>query len=229
MDVSQSLASLIEIVWLSFLLSGDNAVLLALATRALPQEQRRTGVLLGTVLFILVRAALAFALLAYAHLAGVRLLSAIVLIWAAVSLTRRGDTSGPKAPLRSLSAALLASLAMDAPFALQNMVAVQAAAQGARSLVQFGLALSIPLLAVGSAGFITVLRKPPLVWAGAGLLGWLAGQMAAADTLVLANRMPLDYMGEVAPPVGAILAMALAYGFWRARGDKGLDLQRGRE
>jgi len=141
----------------------------------------------------------------------------------------RGETSGSKAPLRSLSAALLAALAMDAPIALQNMVAVQAAAQGARSLVQFGLALSIPLLALGSAGFIAVLRKPPLVWAGAGLLGWLAGQMAAADALVLASRIPLDYMGQFAPPMGAILAMALAYGFWRVRGDKGLNLQRGRE
>src|SRR5271166_1739380 len=111
MDVSQSLASLIEIVWLDFLLSGDNAVILALATRALPQEQRRSSVLLGTVLFILLRAALAFALLAYGRLAGVGLVGAMVLIWGAVSLARRGETSAAKAPLRSLSAALLACLA----------------------------------------------------------------------------------------------------------------------
>jgi YjbE family integral membrane protein len=221
MDVSQSLASLIEIVWLDFLLSGDNAVMLALVTRALPQEQRRPGVLLGTALFILLRIVFAFALLAYAGLPGVGLLGAALLIWAAFSLGARDEAAPPNAPRRTISAALLACLAMDAPLALQNMVAVQAAAQGSRPLVQIGLALSIPLLALGSAQFITVLRKPPLLWAGAGLLGWLAGRLAASDALVLASPAPQDVLRDFAPPAAALSTMLLAYVFSRGRRVKG--------
>ncbi len=222
MVVSQSLAGLIEIVWLDLILSGDNAVLLALATRALPQEQRRPGVLLGTVLFILLRIGVAFGLLTCAGLPGVGLIGAIVLIWAALALAMRHEaqerkTPARKAPQRTLSAALFACLAADAPAALQNMTAVHAAAQGVRPLVLFGLALSIPLLALGSAQFINVLRRPPLLWAGAGLLGWIAGQMAATDALVLASPMPPAIMNDFAPPVGALLAILIAYGYVRGR------------
>ena len=224
MDVSQSLASLIEIVWLDFLLSGDNAVMLALVTRALPQEQRRPGVLLGTGLFILLRIVFAYALLAYAGLHGVGFFGAALLIWAAFKLGTRDEPAPPKAPRRTLSAALLACLAMDAPLALQNMVAVQAAAQGSLTLVQIGLALSIPLLALGSAQFITVLRKPPLLWAGAGLLGWLAGLLAASDALVLASPLPHDLLRDFAPPVAALLTILLAYVFSRGGRIKGPKL-----
>ncbi len=225
MEVSQTLASLIEIVWLSLLLSGDNAVLLALATRALPQERRRPAVMLGTLLFILLRAAVAFAFLACAGLPGIGFLGAALLIWTALSLAMRPETPSPKAPQRSLSAVLLACLAADAPAALQNMTAVQAAAQGVKPLVLFGLALSIPLLALGSAQFITILRKPPLLWAGAALLGWVAGQMAGTDAIVRASPMPPEIMHDFAPPVGAILAILLVYGFLRGRHIKSVPLE----
>jgi predicted tellurium resistance membrane protein TerC len=105
------------------------------------------------------------------------------------------------------------------------MTAVYAAAHGERPLVLFGLALSIPLLALGSAQFITILRKPPLLWAGAGLLGWVAGQMAAADSFVRASAMPPEIMRDFAPPVGAILAVLLVYGFLRGRQIKSLPLE----
>jgi YjbE family integral membrane protein len=211
MEMSQTLPGLIEIVWLDLILSGDNAVLLALATRALPVEQRRAAVMLGTLSFILARVGIAFALLTCAGLPGIGFLGAAVLIWAALALAMRPETPERKAPRRSLSAALLACLAADAPVALQNMTAVQAAAGGARPLVLFGLALSIPLLALGSAQFITVLRKPPILWAGAALLGWIAGKMAATDALVLASPMPPALMADFAPPVGAVLAALIVF------------------
>lgn len=217
MEMSQTLPGLIEIVWLDLILSGDNAVLLALATRALPVEQRRTAVMLGTLSFILARVGIAFALLTCAGLPGIGFLGAAVLIWAALALAMRPETPEQKAPRRSLSAALLACLAADAPVALQNMTAVQAAAGGARPLVLFGLALSIPLLALGSAQFITVLRKPPILWAGAALLGWIAGKMAANDALVLTSPMPPALMADFAPPVGAVLAALIVFVYLRGR------------
>lgn len=214
------LAGLIEIVWLDLILSGDNAVLLALSTRALPQDQRRLGVNLGTLLFIALRISLAYALLVTAGVAGVGLAGALLLILAAPAIVRRGameqDTSQP--PRRTLAAALFACLAADAPIALQNMLGVQAAAGGAKPLVMFGLALSIPLLALGSAQFINILRKTPLLWASAGLIGWVAGKMAAADALAASGP---EVFRDFAPPAGATLAILLAFLFFYARRAKG--------
>jgi len=224
MDLSNMLAGLIEIVWLDLILSGDNAVLLALSTRALPQEQRRFGVNLGTLMFIALRIALAYALFVTAGVAGVGLAGALILLFAAPAIVRRGemeqDTSQP--PRRTLAAALFACLAVDAPTALQNMLGVQAASGGAKPLVMFGLALSIPLLALGSAQFINILRKTPLLWASAALLGWVAGKMAAADTLVAAGVLPPELMRDFAPPAGVALAILLAFLSYagRAKGRK---------
>ena len=219
MDLSNILAGLIEIVWLDLILSGDNAVLLALSTRALPQQQRRLGVNLGTLLFIALRIALAYALFITAGVAGVGLAGAVLLILAAPAIVRRGemeqDTSQP--PRRTLAAALFACLAADAPGALQNMLGVQAASGGAKPLVMFGLALSIPLLALGSAQFINILRKTPLLWASAGLIGWVAGKMAADDALIVASGLPLESLRDFAPPVGAALAILLAFLFYARR------------
>jgi YjbE family integral membrane protein len=219
MDFSQTIASLIEILWLDLILSSENAVALAVATRALPQEQKRLGINLGTVLFILLRIALAYALMACAHLPGFGLAGAALLLWAALATAIRGETNKAPAiqPHRGLGAAMAAALAFDAPGALINMTAVQGAAQGVKPLVLFGLALSIPLLALGSAQFINALRKPPLLWASAGLLGWVAGRMAAADTAVLASAMPPEMMADFAPPLGGLLAILLAYGYSRGR------------
>ncbi len=213
MDLSNILAGLIEIVWLDLILSGDNAVLLALTIRALPQEQRRLGVNLGTLMFIALRIALAYALFVTAGVAGVGLAGALILLFAAPAIVRRGemeqDTSQP--PRRTLAAALFACLGVDAPTALQNMLGVQAASGGAKPLVMFGLALAIPLLALGSAQFINILRKTPLLWASAALLGWVAGKMAAADTLMAASSLPQELMRNLAPPTGAALAILLAF------------------
>lgn len=214
------LAGLIEIVWLDLILSGDNAVLLAMTTRALPMEQRRLGVNLGTLVFIALRIGLAYALFVTAGAPGAGMAGALLLGLAAPVLVRRGvaaqTPSSP--PRRSLAAALLACLAADAPNALWNMLAVQGAAAGAKPLVMFGLALSIPLLALGSVQFIAILKKPPLLWAGAGLIGWTAGKMAAADPLWAALPPSARFL---APPGGLALALLLAFVVWRGRRPEG--------
>jgi YjbE family integral membrane protein len=209
------LAGLIEIVWLDLLLSGDNAVLLALTTRALPTEQRRLVVNLGTILFISLRIALAYAFFVTAGVPGAALAGALLLTLAVPALVGRGlGAQTPSPPRRSLAAALIACLAADAPNALWNMLAVQGAAGGAKPLVMFGLALSIPLLALGSIQFIGEMKKSPLLWAGVGLIGWTAGKMAAADAF--SATLPPSAR-NLAPPVGATLALLLAFIVWRGR------------
>jgi predicted tellurium resistance membrane protein TerC len=219
MDNSQIIASLIEIAWLNLALCGDNAVTLALATRALPLERRRLGVNIGTILFILLRVALAYALLAIAPLPGFGLTGAALLIFAAHMTAKRGQTQDLPAmpPRRGLGAAMAAALAFDAPTALISMTAIYAAAQGSKPLVMFGLALSIPLLALGSAQMITALRKPPLLWASAALLGWIAGRLATADALA---PMAPSVIGDLAAPLGSILAVLLALAATNLKGRK---------
>jgi len=216
-DLSALTTGLIEIVWLDLLLAGDNAVVLALATRALPQAQRRIGVNLGSILFMLLRAAILAAALACAPLPGFGLISGAALIFAAIQVARRGEAQQPEPspPRRTLSAMLGGVLAIDAPIALTNMLAIQVAAAGHRPLAWLGLALAIPMLALGSAQFVAVLRRSPLLWAGAGLLGWLAGRSVAADSLVGFTAMPPSFLRDFAPPLGAALALLIVYVYIR--------------
>lgn len=227
MDLSQIIPGLIEILWLDLILSGDNAVLAAVATRALPREKKRAGVMLGTLLFIALRIVLALALLVCVRLPGAGLIGAFILVVSAWFVAARGESGAPveMAPRRSLSSALLACFTADAPVALINMLAIVAAARGDRPLVLFGLAIAIPMLALGSSQIVTILRKPPLLWAGVALLGWVAGQMAAMDSFVAASAMPPGLMRDFAPPVGAALTLLLAYVALRGRRAKDVNAE----
>ncbi|MBB4197686.1 hypothetical protein CCR94_12870 [Rhodoblastus sphagnicola] len=209
----------IEVVWLNLLLAGDGAMVLAVATRSLPHAQRRLGLNLGGLLLMVSRAAVLFAAFACADLPGFGFFGAAALIFAAWLSARRGEDGQVvlKSPTRALSTLLLAVVAQDAPAALTNMLAVQAAAQGHHVLAGLGLGMSLPMLALGAAPFVGLLRKPPLIWVGALLLGWLAGQSAAADAFVALTPMPPDLMRDFAPPIGAALALLVVYVTLRRR------------
>jgi predicted tellurium resistance membrane protein TerC len=219
MDLSQTIGALIEIIWVDLILAGENAIVLAVATRALPQDKKRLGLNLGTILFILLRVALVYALLAVAGLPGFGFAAAALLLWAALWVAMRSESEKTPQipPRRDLAPMLAGALAYDAQGALLNMTGVMGAAQGDKPFVMLGLALSIPLLALGSAQFVTAMRRPPLLWASAGFLGWLAGRMAASDALALASPMPTGLMRDYAPPVGALIALLIAFGYARGR------------
>ncbi len=219
MGLSQTIGALIEIIWIDLVLAGENAIALAMATRALPQAQKRIALNVGTILFILLRVLLVYALMAVADLPGFGFAAAALMLWAALWVAKRGESDKmPEiTPRRALGPVLAGALAYDAQGALLNMTGVMGAAQGDKPFVLLGLALSIPLLALGSARFILALRKPPMLWASAGLLGWIAGRMASVDALALASPMPVGLMHDFAPPVGALLALLLAFGYARGR------------
>ena len=180
------LLSLLQIVWIDIILSGDNAVVIALACRGLPERQRRIGVVLGALAAAGLR--IVFAVL-ISSLLGVPLLKVVgglILLHIAVKLVRGEDED--ESAVRehaSLPKAIWTIVVADAVMSFDNVVAVAGAAKGHDELFVIGLALSVPLLVVGASVIARMIERfPVLIWFGGGLLGWVAGEMVASDRLV---------------------------------------------
>ncbi|MBM3553424.1 MAG: TerC family protein [Alphaproteobacteria bacterium] len=171
-----------EIIWINLLLSGDNAILIALACRQLPVRQRRWGVFLGALGGIVLRIAFTLVIVQLMTIPYLKLVGAALLLIVAVKLlideTEHSDVKAKP----NLWSAVGAIVMADAVMSLDNVIAIAAAARGSTTLIVFGLLLSVPIVMFGAGALLKVLERfPLLVWAGAGLLGWVAGDMAAAD------------------------------------------------
>ncbi len=181
------LSSLLEIIGVNVVLSGDNAVVIALASRTLPTAQRRTAILLGSAGAILMRIALTVAAAELLRLPWLRLGGALLLLWIGVRmLLDSGDdhdlvtakASGPWGAIRTI-------LVADFVMSLDNVLGVAAAAHGQLMLLIVGLIISIPLIVFGSALILRILdRFPVLVTVGAGLIGYVAGEMLVDEPVV---------------------------------------------
>jgi YjbE family integral membrane protein len=212
MSASAALAwEILEIVWINILLSGDNAVLVALACRRLPKDQRRLGVTLGALGGVVLRIVFTLLLVQAMGAPFVKLLGGVLLLYVAIDLpVEREDHSKVEAK-PELWSAVATIVAADAIMSLDNVIAIAAAAHGSAPLIIFGLALSVPII-MFSAGVLLKLfeRLPFLMWAGAGLLGWVAGELVASDGFwasvgVAEARLEPWFAGG-----GAILAVAVA-------------------
>ena len=174
-----------EIIWINILLSGDNAILIALACRQLSQHQRRWGVFLGALGGVILR--VVFTLIVV-ELLGVPLLKAagslLLLLVAIKLLIDETEPSDVKAK-PNLWGAVMSIIMADAVMSLDNVIAIAAAARGSARLIIFGLVLSVPIVMFGAGFLLKVLERfPLLIWAGAALLGWVSGEMMASDVIV---------------------------------------------
>ena len=201
----QFLISVLQIVWIDILLSGDNAVVIALACRSLPSHQKRLGILLGAGTAVALR--ILFALI-ISFLLGVpylRIVGGLLLFWIAIKLIIGEEDHGQDIEASdSLWKAVRTIAIADAVMSLDNVVAIAAASRGHPELFIFGLLLSIPLIMVG-ATLITALiaRFPVFVWAGAALLGYIAAEMIVTDPVIvdlLANAGPQFVTPDPAHP-----------------------------
>lgn len=177
----------LQIIWINILLSGDNAVVIALACRGLPPAQRNWGIALGAGAAILLR--IIFTLMT-TQLMGVpwlKAVGALALIWIAVKLVVPEEASEDSiAGHDSLMKAVKTVAVADVVMSLDNVIAIAAAAKGHTGLILFGLIVSIPMVIAGSALLMKVIdRFPILVWAGAALLGWIAGELLVEDPGVI--------------------------------------------
>ncbi len=179
--------ALLQIIWIDLLLSGDNAVVIALACRKLPPHQRRTGILLGAGAAVGLRIMFAFGVTFLLTVPFLKIGGGLLLFWIAIKLaTDEHDAHGEVEASASLWGAVRTIAIADAVMSLDNVVAIAAAAKGHPELFIFGLLLTIPLIIAGSSLLTTLLtRFPILVWIGAALLGWIAGEMIVGDVKAL--------------------------------------------
>lgn len=199
-------ARLAEISFLNMLLSGDNAVVIALAVRALPGRQRLLGQLGGTVGAVALRLAFVGVVSMLLRVPLLRLCGGLLLIWIAFKLVRPVDeTAGGTRHGASFWESIWIIVVADITMSLDNVLAVAAAAHGDMLLVGLGIGMSVPIVVWGSgllAGLMN--RHPWIIWLGGGLLGYVAGDMILEDPLVI------GWLGAWAAPLEYAVPMALA-------------------
>jgi YjbE family integral membrane protein len=212
-----------KIIWVNILLSGDNAVVIALAARSLPDGQRKKAVLFGSAAAIMLRVVLTLFAVELLHYPYLKIIGAVLLFWIGVQLLLpdEGGEDGIKSSSH-LWGAIRTILIADLVMSLDNVIAVAAAAEsgppGARTLLLIiGLGLSIPLIIFGSQLLMTVMEKyPVIIILGAALLGFVAGEMLVHDSAV--ERFFIGLGGatttivELAGAIGVVVV-----GQWLAR------------
>jgi YjbE family integral membrane protein len=205
-----------QIMLINLILSGDNAVVIALACRGLPAHQRKWGIILGAVVAIAMRIAftgVAMQLLSYPWL---MLIGSILLFWIAIQLlVEDGEEKDIKESSNIWGAVRTIAIA-DLVMSLDNVVAIAAASKGNWSLILIGLATSMPLIIFGATLVMWLLSKAPwLVWAGAALLGWIAGELIVSDPGVVAlikQNMPHLLAASPKDPTAIAVLPAIKYG-----------------
>jgi YjbE family integral membrane protein len=175
-----------KIIWINVLLSGDNALVIALACRGLAPKQRLWGMVFGAAAAVILRIIFTGIVATLMELPYLKLVGGLALIVIAAKLLvpEQEDEDSVQAASH-LWAAIQIVVIADIVMSLDNVIAVAAAANGSVPLLVLGLAISVPLIVAGAALIMALLNKLPiLVWAGAALLGWIAGDVIATDPAV---------------------------------------------
>ncbi len=209
-----------QIILIDLLLGGDNAVVIALACRDLPHQQRIKGIVLGTAGAIILRVILITCAVALLDLPFLKVVGGALLIWIGVKLLMPGhEEEGKVASSTKLLAAVKTIIVADFVMSLDNVLAIAAAAQQAHDdhqtlLVIFGLLVSIPFIVFGSQVILAFLDKfPIIIWFGGALLGWIAGSMFSTDSWMLDQFPALANYHTISCIVGAALVVAIAWCF----------------
>ncbi len=214
--------AVLQIIFINILLSGDNAVVIAMACRGLPPQQRLWGMVVGAGAAVLLRIAFGGIVAQLMTLPYLKLVGGIALFYVAVRLLvpDEDETNDVEAVAHLWRVAQIVVIA-DIVMSLDNIIAVAAAANGDIFLLAIGLTVTIPLIVAGAALIMPLFdRFPILVWAGGALLGWVAGDVVASD-LALHGFLTRAFGAKVARDVEFAAAIAGAYlvvtagGLWR--------------
>ena len=230
-----------QIIGINIVLSGDNAVVIALACRMLPPRERFWGMIIGAGVAVLLRILFTLVVAQAMEYAYLKLIGGVLLFWIAVKLVvpAHSEGDGKVTAADNLWRAVRIVAIADIVMSLDNVIAIASAAELAAArvdiahagairatLIIFGLATSIPLIIAGSALLMRLLdRFPVLVWAGAALLGWVAGDIMIKDA-ALFDWFPADIIDKLhywAAAAGAVFVVGVGYLLRRAHHQRMLE------
>ncbi|HOB67216.1 TerC family protein [Ottowia sp.] len=209
---------LVKIIWINIILSGDNAVVIALAARSLPPEQQKKAVLFGSGAAVVLRVLLTVVAAKLLALPYLQVIGGLLLLWIGVQLLGEDDEGegGHDKENGNLMTAIRTILIADLVMSLDNVIAVAAAAQGNTTLLILGLAISIPLVIFGSTMMIKLMERfPIIVVLGAALIGWVGGETMIGDTVLHGAVEANPWLHYAAAVAGA--AFVVVVGRWLQR------------
>ena len=211
--------ALLQIIWINILLSGDNAVVIALAARSLPAKQQKQAIMIGSGAAIVMRIGLTIVAAQLLQLPWLKLIGALLLLYIGITLVlpeseHEGDADDRKSGMvTAVRTILIADLVMS----LDNVIAVAAAAKGSFVLLILGLAISIPLVIFGSTLMIKLMdRFPIIITLGAALIGWVGGETIASDVALKDFAAANPWLHYAAAATGAVLVVGIGK-FMKAR------------
>ncbi|MBS0241852.1 MAG: TerC family protein [Proteobacteria bacterium] len=231
MTPAQFWPALVQIMVINVILSGDNAVVIALACRSLPKNQRLWGIVLGALVAVVMRVVFTVGVATLLTTPWLKVIGSVLLLWIAVKLLAEDGDGNDIAASSNIWGAVRTIAVADLVMSLDNVLAIAAAAKGNWGLIILGLAISVPLIVFGATLVMWLLtRIPALVWVGAALLGWIAGEMAFSDPVlepigrewvsklgwpyeitfgfpveIMGTKFPLEFSGHTHHVVAAIL------------------------
>ena len=210
--------AVLQIIAIDILLGGDNAVVIALACRKLPEAQRNKGIFWGVFGAIGLRIVLIYFALQLLAVPYLKIIGGLLLFWIGIKLVlpEDEDAHGNVQGNTTLTGAIKTIIVADAVMSLDNVIAVAAAAHGSIVLVIFGIVVSIPIVVWGSKLVLTLMdRFPVVITAGGGLLGWIGGGMLVTDPALPERwREVVPHSAYLASALGALLVIVV--GKWLA-------------
>lgn len=209
---SQFWLGLLQIIWIDIILSGDNAVVIALACRRLPKHQQRLAILAGTGAAIGLRVAMATVVTLLLEISYLKLTGSVLLLWIAIKLLAPQDEEGGDGEsIGNLWQAIRTIVIADFVMSLDNVIGIAAAAKGSVLLLALGLMISIPLIVFSSTLILKFMgRYPWIITLGGALLGYIAGEMAVTDRAVagwIADQAPV--LNTVGPLLGIVFVVVV--------------------
>jgi YjbE family integral membrane protein len=201
------------IMLLNLVLSGDNAIVIAMAARNLPPVHQKKAILWGTLGAIIMRIIMTLIVVWLLKIPGLKLLGGLALIWIAIQLVNSGDEADDHGKAgATFWDAMKTIIIADAVMGLDNVLAVAAAAGGDLMLIFIGLMLSIPIVVFGSTIVLKIMTKYPIViWIGVALLGWTAGLMIWEENVIASFIAPFKAMHYPFLIAVTLLTLGIAY------------------
>ena len=222
---------LAKIIGINIVLSGDNAVVIALAARSLPPRQQKLAILWGAGAAVVLRIILTFFAVALLALPWLKIVGSLLLFWIGIKLLVPEEPGDDVAASDNLIAAIKTILIADLVMSLDNVIAVAAAAGGSITLLVLGLAISIPLVIFGATLLVKLMdRFPIIITLGAALIGLVAGEMIVTDPVMIGwmrdHVSAVQFDGDKPKLLGMSLellcgaigaAIVVVWGLWLAK------------